>query len=190
MVSSSSRKQTWVFHIRARRDFPKGYIVNWFLIQTKPNAHLVACEHLKRQGFDVFLPLLIKTSRTGSKFVNKTIPLFPSYLFMGTLKNEISWKSINSTRGVSKAVTLDNTYRTVNKQIIEGLKFRCNERGIFQRFDDIFLGDNVKIENGPFAEFVCKVDKISADRRVWVLIDILQQQTRIKMSINDLSRID
>ena len=76
MVSSSSRKQTWVFHIRARRDFPKGYIVNWFLIQTKPNAHLVACEHLKRQGLDVFLPLLIKLLERVQNLLTRQFPCF------------------------------------------------------------------------------------------------------------------
>ena len=48
--------------------------MNWYLLQTKPNAHRLAQEHLKRQGFEVFMPLMKKTKKSGSKFVIETIP--------------------------------------------------------------------------------------------------------------------
>ena len=37
--------------------------MHWYLLQTKPNAHCTARDHLRRQGFDVFLPLIIKTAK-------------------------------------------------------------------------------------------------------------------------------
>ena len=51
------------------------------------------------------------------------------------------------------------------------------------------LGDRAKIERGPFSEFVCTVDQIKDDRRAWVLIDLLQQQTRAEVSLDDVSKI-
>ena len=30
--------------------------MNWYLLQTKPNAYMLAGEHLKQQGFEVFHP--------------------------------------------------------------------------------------------------------------------------------------
>jgi len=163
--------------------------MNWYLLQTKPNAHNLAFENLKRQGFEVFLPLIIKTSKKGSRFVNKTVPLFSNYIFMGTKKESISWSSINATRGISKAVTLDGTYRQVNNHIIAGIKGRCNKNGVIQIMDDIASGDRVKIERGPFSDFICNVDKIVDSQRALVLVDILQQETRAKVSLNNLSKI-
>ena len=163
--------------------------MNWYLLQTKPNAHHLAFENLKRQGFEVFLPLIVKTSKKGSRFVNKTVPLFSNYIFMGTKKESISWRSINATRGISKAVTLDGTYRHVNNHIIAGIKSRCNKNGIIQIMDDIASGDRVKIERGPFSDFICNVDKIVDSQRALVLVDILQQETRAKVSLNNLSKI-
>ena len=55
--------------------------MNWHLLQTKPNAHFIACENLRRQGFDVFLPLIIKTTKKNGKFLTAKVPLFPGYLF-------------------------------------------------------------------------------------------------------------
>ena len=155
--------------------------VNWYLLQTKPNAHGIARDHLRRQGFDVFLPLIRKTTKKNNKFVDITAPLFPGYLFMGSALDHISWKSINGTRGVSKAVTLDGVYRPVSAYIIEGLQHRCDKHGVLGQLNDIVATDRVKIERGPFAEFVCSVEQIKDSQRAWVLIDILQQRTRAKV---------
>ena len=138
--------------------------MNWYLLQTKPHAHVTACDHLRRQRFDVFLPLITKT--TKKKALDITAPLFPGYLFIGTSIDPVPWKGINGTRGVSKAVTLDGVYRSVSADIIEGLQHGCDERGVFRSLNDIDLGDRAKIEKGPFSEFVCTVDQIKDDQRV------------------------
>ena len=163
--------------------------MNWYLLQTKSNGHATACDHLERQGFDVFLPLIIRTTQKNNKFLDTTAPLFPGYLFIGTSTDPVPWKSINGTKGISSAVTLDGVYRPIHTKIIEGLKSRCNEHGVIQMLNDIVPGNRVKIERGPFAEFICTVDKIQDDRRAWVLIDLLQQKTRSEVLLNDLSRI-
>ena len=164
--------------------------MNWYLLQTKPNAHVTASDHLRRQGFDVFLPLISKTTKKNNKFIDITAPLFPGYIFMGSALDPVPWKSINGTRGVSKAVTLDGIYRTVSTHIIEGLQSRCDECGVLRRLNDIAPGDFAKIERGPFAEFICNVEQITDDQRAWVLIDLLQQQTRAEVSLDYVSKIN
>ena len=164
--------------------------MNWYLLQTKPHAHKTARDHLMRQGFDVFRPLIVKTTKKSGKLLDVKTTLFPGYLFMGTLIDPVPWKSINGTRGVSKAVTLDGIYRPVSTHIIEGLQQRCDECGVFRSLNDIESGDRVKIERGPFAEFICSVEDIQDDQRAWVLIDILQQQVRAEVSLEDVSKIN
>ena len=164
--------------------------MNWFLLKTKPNAHVTACDNLKRQGFDVFLPLVTKTTKKNGKFLDIKTPLFPGYVFMGTSIDPIPWKSVNGTRGISKAVTLDGVYRSVNVLIIDGLVRRCDNDGVIQSLNDIVSGDLAKIERGPFAEFICTVEKIKDDHRAWVLIDLLKQQTRVEVRLDSVSKIN
>ena len=109
---------------------------------------------------------------------------------MATSIEPIPWKSVNGTRGISKAVTLDGVYRSVNTHIIKGLQQRCNENGIIQHLGEIAPGDRAKIERGPFTEFICTVEQIKDDQRAWVLINILQQRTRAEISLNDIWKID
>ena len=80
---------------------------------------------------------MIKTSKRNGKFFNVQAPLFPGYLFINTSIDPIPWNSINGTRGISKAVTIDGVYRPFNSHIIEDLQHRCNENGIIQRLDYI-----------------------------------------------------
>lgn len=163
--------------------------MNWYLLQTKPNAHVTACENLRRQGFDVFLPLITKTTKKNGKFLDIKTPLFPGYLFVGTSINPVPWKSVNGTRGVSKAVTLDGVYRSIHSNIIDGLQRRCDQQGIIQSLRRIDVGDCAKIQRGPFAEFIGTIDQIKDDQRAWVLIDLLQQQTRTEVSLDRVLKI-
>ena len=108
---------------------------------------------------------------------------------MGTELDSIPWKSVNSTRGVSKAITLDGNYRPVDTQIIEGIKCRCDQSDVLQSIDKIASGDRVKIKSGPFTDFICNVEKVADRDRAWVLINILQQRIRTKVALNDLLRV-
>ena len=100
------------------------------------------------------------------------------------------WNSINATRGISKAVSLDGVYRSIHTHIVEGLQCRCDDDGVIQRLNNIIPGDRVKIERGPFAEFICNVDSIQDDRRAWVLINLLQQKTRAEVSLDAVSKVN
>ena len=91
-----------------------------YLIQTKTNRHILAKEHLKRQVLKCFPPDF-KNDEKEIKFVNDLKPLFPSYLFVEMELDDIPLKSINATRGVSKAVTLDGQYRAIDPEIIKGI---------------------------------------------------------------------
>ena len=87
-------------------------------------------------------------------------------------------------------MTLDGTFHPVKNQIIEGLKCRCDTNDVVQQIGDIIGGDRVKIERGPFADFICKVDKIAENKRAWILIDLLHKQTRTAIALDDLSKIN
>ena len=54
----------------------------------------------------------------------------------------------------------------------------------------IIAGDRVKIERGPFSDFISYVEEIADNKRVWILIDILQKQTKAEISLHDLSKIN
>ena len=61
---------------------------------------------------------------------------------------------------------------------------------LFKSLQDIVPNDRVKIERGPFSNFICTVDQIKDDQRAWVLIDILQQKQKVEVSLDSVSKIN
>ena len=162
----------------------------WYLIQTKPNAHLIASKNLEAQDFEIFLPLISKTLKKWKKFKTTNVPLFPNYLFIGSHSKIQSWKSINSTRGVSRAVSLGANYRPINNIVIENLKYRCDANGVLKPEMNLKISDKVKIERGPFSKFICEVAHVDDEQRALVFIQFLHQKVRAKVPVCDLYKIN
>jgi len=161
---------------------------NWYLVQTKPNAHRIATRNLLRQGGQVFMPMVKLTKRIGNRFVNNLSPLFPGYLFVGLGNDKKpSWRSLNSTVGVSRVISHDGQYRPLPLSLIDEFRTCCDANGIFEPKNQIIAGDTVQIQKGPFAEFIATVDHLEPNARVWVLIELLGQKSKILVPPNNLS---
>ena len=165
-------------------------IMDWYLIQTKNNAHMIARDNLKNQDFEVFLPLVLKTVRKAKKFVTKEIPLFPGYILIGSKMENVPWNSVNATRGVVKAVSFDGKYRPIDEKIVKALKLRCDPNNVIDPSCNIKVGDQVKIQNGPFSEFICEVEKIDSNKRVWLLIEIMKQKITSEINLVDICYVN
>ena len=160
---------------------------NWYLVQTKPNAHRIATRNLVRQGYQVFMPMVKLTRRVGNRFINNLSPLFPGYLFVGLgINKQPSWRSLNSTLGVSQVISSDGQFRPLPLSLVDEFQSCCDADGIFQPKNQIIAGDTVQIQKGPFAEFVATVDYLEPNARVWVLIELLGQKSQISVKANDL----
>ena len=68
------------------------------------------------------------------------------------------------------------------------IRDRCDEAGVFRAQDTFRLGDVVQIQTGPFASFLAEVEDMAPDQRIWVLIDLMGQKSRIAVDHQDLRR--
>ena len=152
----------------------------WFILQFKPNAHRQATKNLNRQGFATFLPLLENTSRKASRFINSTRPLFPGYMFIEFDREKSDWYKINNTYGVSRLVTFDTFLKSIPTIIIDNLMSRCDVSGKLLTVEKFKKGDNVKILNGPFSNFIATVETYETEQRIWVLMDLMGRKAKIQ----------
>lgn len=157
-------------------------MLNWYLVQLKPNGHRLAKVNLERQGFKTFLPLQNVTTRSAHKFVDRHVPLFPGYMFVELDTAQNAWRKVNSTLGVARIVSLGGTPTPVPSAIINEFISRCDDDGILRPTLGLEVGQDVQVLRGPFANFVAKVEEISPDQRVWILIDLLGQSSRISVT--------
>lgn len=158
----------------------------WYLVQLKPNSRHIAERNLWRQGFRTFLPHHRETRRVRGAFVTKAHPLFPGYLFVLLDMAGAGWRSVNSTLGVSRLVSFGSLPSPVPNGLVEELSSRCDNDGNLTMSRALRTGDEITLSKGPFADFLATIEKIDADRRVWLLLDIMGRKTRITASAADL----
>ena len=158
----------------------------WFLAQLRPNSGLIAERNLKRQGFQTFLPMEEATKQVRGKFAHTLRPLFPGYIFVSFNIAKGHWRVVNSTHGLSRLVSFGKDPAPVPADIVSQLMLRCDASGKLLPPKLLNSGDEVRLSTGPFADFVATVESIAADRRVWVLLEIMGGQTRVAVPIDQL----
>lgn len=156
-------------------------LTSWFLVQTKPNGHRLAERNLKRQGFETFLPLQEVTKRRSSRFVNDFRPLFPGYMFVAFDPDTAPWRQINGTFGVSRLVNFEHAPRALPQCLITDLMLRCDAEGKLLPPRTMAVGDEVELLTGPFAKFIGTIEAFDAEQRIWVLLELMGQQTRVNV---------
>ena len=158
----------------------------WFLAQLKPNCVNIAEKNLKRQGFQTFLPLEEVTCQRKGKFANVVRPLFPGYIFVRFDVTRGLWRTINSTKGVTRLVSFGKHPTAVPDDLVTELIVRCDPKGrpLPQKF--LAPGDRMRITDGPFANIVVEIEKIEPERRIWVLMEIMGGKTRVAINEGQL----
>lgn len=151
----------------------------WYLAQVKPQSYRIAERNLRRQKLETFIPLLTRTDAGAGRFVTRTKPLFPGYIFVSCDVQSGAASKINSTLGITRLVSVGGHPVKVPNGIIASLKARCSQSGVLSDDIPVAVGDDVRVLTGPFADFVATVDQIDPSRRIWVLIDLLGRQTRV-----------
>lgn len=154
---------------------------DWYLLQYKPNSHKIAVKNLNRQGYETFLPVQEVTRRTAAHFTVDLKPLFPGYLFVQVDTLSAPWRRLNSTYGVSRLVQFGQSPKPVPADFITDLQSRCSAEGLLLPPPALAPGHDVEIIMGPFAHFIATVENIDADQRVWVLLELMGQTTRLHM---------
>jgi len=144
----------------------------WRLVRTQPQRELTAEAHLGRQGFQVFLPKTLKTVRHARRIRSQVAAFFPGYLFIAIDPDVDRWRSVNGTLGVSYLVMRGEVPAVVPFGVVEDL-IACGGRLGLHSPPPPQPGATVRILNGPFSERIALVQRLDANGRVRLLLDIV-----------------
>ena len=146
--------------------------LSWYLVHTKPRQEDVALANLQRQGYECYLPQMGIEQIRRRKAEVATEPMFPRYLFIRLDSNDQgkSWSPIRSTLGVSQLVHFGARAAKVDDTLVDLLRQR--ERTLLT--EAMFhSGDSVVIADGPFAGIEAIYQTSDAERRAFILLEIL-----------------
>jgi len=166
---------------RAGPGVPLNSASRWYVVQTHGRAELRASQHLRRQGFDTYLPRYIKQRRHARRIEKVAAPLFPRYVFVGIDMTTQRWRAIQSTVGVTRLVTNGDVPAAVPQGVVEGLQRREDANG-FLRLDQrprFVPGDKVRIAQGTFCDCLGLFEGLSGKERSAILLDLLGRKVRV-----------
>jgi transcriptional antiterminator RfaH len=152
----------------------------WHVVQTHVHAEAKAQMHLRRQGFETYLPRYLKRRRHARRTEQVASPLYPSYLFVTFNPAIHRWRSIHSTVGVARLVCTGDVPATVDGAIVNGLKGRENMHGFIELARPQFAsGDKVRVRDGVFCDCLGLFEGMGDRERVAILLDLLGRKVRV-----------
>ena len=142
---------------------------------------------LQRQGYECYLPQMrIERIRRRNAEV-ATEPMFPRYLFIRLDSSDQgkSWSPIRSTLGVSQLVHFGARAAKVDDTLVDLLRQREQTLPTEVMFQ---TGDSVVIADGPFAGIEAIYQTADAERRAFILLEILAKPVSMHIDAGRLRR--
>ena len=161
--------------------------LSWYLVHTKPRQEEISLANLERQGYECYLPQIRIERVRRRKAEIATEPMFPRYLFirLDSSGQGKSWSPIRSTLGVSQLVHFGARAAKVDETLIDLLRQR--ERGL--PTEAMFhSGDSVVIADGPFAGIDAIYQTADAERRAFILLEILAKPVSMHIDAGRLRK--
>ena len=159
------------------------------LIQTfpKPRQEDVALANLERQGYECYLPQMRIERVRRRRAEIATEPMFPRYLFIRLDSSDQgkSWSPIRSTLGVSQLVHFGARAAKVDDTLVDLLRQREQATPAEAMFH---IGDSVVITDGPFAGIEAIYQTADADRRAFILLEILSKPVPMQIDSSRLRK--
>lgn len=153
----------------------------WAVVKTQPHKEKLAIEHLDRQSFTTYCPMIRKSILRRRRRIEVARPLFPNYLMIQIDPAFDRWRPVLSTLGVSTMVRFGDEVALLDGRFVDSLRAR-EENGIITLPDQPFeVGQVVRVAGGPFDGTVARILSLEGCDRLVVLMDILQRSVRVKL---------
>jgi transcriptional antiterminator NusG len=170
---------------------------HWYVVHTysgyenKVKADIEkTIENRKLQGqmLEVMVPLqdVVETKSNGEK---KTVSkkLFPGYVLVHMIKNDVTWYVVRNTRGVTGFVGPGSEPVPLTEAEMRKLGVKTPD----EVFDiDVEVGDLIKVVSGAWEGTEGNIKSINAGKQtVTIDVDIFGRTTSVEISLGDIEKL-
>ena len=157
----------------------------WYVVHTHSRAEQIAERHLARQGFRPFLPQYLKRRRHARRTDWVRAPLFPGYIFVALNTGAERWRAISSTVGVNRLICRGDEPAPVPGGVVEEIVGRMDTEGVIAMAPEVPFrkGDVVRVNSGAMTDQIGVFDCVTDEERVFLLLDLLGRQVKVKLPL-------
>jgi transcription elongation factor/antiterminator RfaH len=161
--------------------------VRWYAVQARVGREHIAVQHLERQNFATFCAMRRKIRKIGRHEVASTSAYFPGYVFVQVDTELQRWRSINGTVGVIRIVSFGGDRPTpLPAGFVEQLQNMSGDNSELRFREDLSAGDRVRVIGGPFDDLCGTLETAGDHERVIIMLDLLSQETRVRVTRGSL----
>lgn len=171
---------------------------HWYVVHTysghESKVALTLKERVEAAGhmdkvFKIFVPHQQKIVVSEGKKRTVDEKLFPGYLMILMTMGDDSWYVVRSTPGVTGFVGMGSTPTPLPESEVRTLmKFAKMEAPKFEA--KFRAGDSVKVNDGPFKDFLGKVDEVNEEQgKVRVLVSVFGRETPLELDFAQISQL-
>jgi transcriptional antiterminator NusG len=171
---------------------------HWYVVHTysghEGKVALTLKERVEAAGhvdkvFKIFVPHQQKIVVSEGKKRTVDEKLFPGYLMILMTMSDDSWYVVRSTPGVTGFVGMGSTPTPLPESEVRTLmKFAKMEAPKFEA--KFRAGDSVKVNDGPFKDFLGKVDEVNDEQgKVRVLVSVFGRETPLELDFAQVSQL-
>ncbi|MBP7927961.1 transcription termination/antitermination factor NusG [Patescibacteria group bacterium] len=175
-----------------------GRKAKWYVVHTYAGHERKVAITLKQRAeanaftdriFKVFIPHQQKIVISEGKKRSVDERLFPGYIIVLMDMTDDSWHLVRSTRGVTGFVGMGSSPTPLPESEVRTLmKYAKMEAPKFEA--KFSLGDSVKIVDGPFRDFLGKVEEVNEDQgKVKVLVSVFGRETPVELDFVQVKNI-
>lgn len=157
--------------------------MRWYVVNCQPHQEGRADLNLRQQGFESWVPKLLRTRRHARRIEQIQAPMFPGYLFVKLNLDAQAWRSINGTYGVRRLLCANDQPAPISHGFVETLQQTMDSDGLISMPKDAFhVGDKVRLVRGPFADMIATLVRLADGDRVAVMLNVLGREVKALVS--------
>ena len=157
----------------------------WLVITYKTNESKALQRNLENQNFEYYLPKILVISEKTQTKTEKM--LFPGYAFVYCNLNDYS--TIKYSKGVRKVLIFGSSIPSISDNQIKKIKEIEQNSQISPIEINLRVGDQVKINVGPFKDVITQIISSPCNERVGVLLNILGSSRLTQISSKIVNKI-
>lgn len=170
----------------------------WYVVHTYSGHENKVAITLKQRAetagftdriFKLYVPQEEKIVVSEGKKRSVEERLYPGYLIALMIMDDDTWHLVRATPGVTGFVGMGSTPTPLPESEVRVLMQHTKKAA--PKFEAKFnVGDSVKINEGPFRDFLGKVDEVNDEQgKVKVLVSVFGRETPVELDFTQVSRI-
>jgi transcriptional antiterminator NusG len=170
----------------------------WYVVHTASGHEARVSANLKQRVetmgltgkvFELLIPTQDKVVVRGGKKMTIKEKIFPGYLLVRMILDDVAWLAVRTTPGVTGFVGSGDTPTPLSEAEVSNIqKFVSSPAPRYKT--KLTMGDPVKITDGPFSDMLGSIHEIDEVKgKVKVLISIFGRETPVELDILQVSKV-